>query len=341
MKCEDIGRLLPFYVCDEVEAEVTEAIERHTAQCPACAGTLAGEKRLADAVAAAAADCNFEDRSAPAAQLLAQCRDALQEALDKAEAPNIWKRLRGWISPAQWLTAQPALGAAFLLLGVVIGVGAPQLLESPDPTGESGPPAVTVQGTPLGGQNSGSLNVSDIRGLNPDEGNPTSTYEVEFNEKHPIILRGTMNDDRLRGVLLNVLQNSQRFDSGLRLESVEALKNRGDDLLVRKTLCESARKDRNPGVRLKAMEALRPFGEDDTVRDALIEILLRDSNPGVRIEAITALRAMAENSVALPKLQGDARLHTVLRDLMQKDPNTNIRVQSAAAMRQIGSRQAH
>jgi HEAT repeat protein len=86
-------------------------------------------------------------------------------------------------------------------------------------------------------------------------------------------------------------------------------------------------------VRLRALEALRGFEQDDNVRQTLLDALLEDSNPGVRVEAINALRGLAEKGTL-----DDPRLVNVLRDRMQRDPNNYIRMQSAAAIRQLGPR---
>ncbi len=336
MKCEDIGRLLPFYVSDEVEPDTAEAIARHAAECAPCRAAIEREQKLVQAVAAAAPEYDFESEGSGDARLLAKCRDALQEALDEAEQPSAWQRLSVLWNPAQWLASQPGLAASFLLLfGVVMGVGVPRLLEPGN--GSVSQPGVTVEATPVSQRN---LNVSDIRLLGPEEGSPAPRYEVEVSERRPEVLQGTASDERMRRIFLNVLQNSGKFDSGLRLAATEALGDRSDVPEVRETFCELARKDRNLAVRLKAMEALASFGDDDKVRNVLMDILLRDPNPGMRIEAITTLRAMAEGS-ALSKLRSDERLRSVLRDLSEKDPNTNIRVQSAAAMRQIAQRETH
>jgi len=71
------------------------------------------------------------------------------------------------------------------------------------------------------------------------------------------------------------------------------------------------------------------------VRQTLLEALVDDHNPGVRIEAVNALREMA----ARGQMDSDDHTLDVLRERMQKDPNTYIRLQSAAAIRDIGPRE--
>ena len=100
-------------------------------------------------------------------------------------------------------------------------------------------------------------------------------------------------------------------------------------------LCRAVRKDRNAAVRLKAIEALDGAGSQEMVRETLLDALVQDQNPGVRIEAVNALRNMAANG----QMDSDDHMVDVLRERMQKDPNTYIRLQSAAAIRDIGPRQ--
>ena len=159
--------------------------------------------------------------------------------------------------------------------------------------------------------------------------------------ERPLVMRGTLDDTDVKRVLMHVLENNERFGPGVRLDSMEVLRTRTRDEDVRRVLCNAARRDGNASVRLKALEALRGFGEDEQVRQALLDTLLNDRNPGVRVVAIGVLRAMAENSKVLPKLRQDQRVVKVLEDLMRSDPNQFVRMQSAAAVREIGPRQTY
>ena len=61
----------------------------------------------------------------------------------------------------------------------------------------------------------------------------------------------------------------------------------------------------------------------------------RRLNAVAGIEAVNALRDMAEKG----QVNSDPHMLAVLRDRMQKDPNTYIRLQSAAAIQDLGPRQ--
>ena len=58
---------------------------------------------------------------------------------------------------------------------------------------------------------------------------------------------------------------------------------------------------------------------------------MHDTNPGVRIDAVNELRATVESG----KATADPRIARVLRDLSEHDSNNYIRLQAAAAVRQL------
>ncbi len=175
----------------------------------------------------------------------------------------------------------------------------------------------------------------------PDGSAGSASVELHLTAEKPLVVQGSMDDTDVKRVLTYVVQNGQRFDPGVRLDSVDILRTRSSDGDVRRALCTAARKDHNPGVRLKALEALHGFEQDETVRQTMLDALLEDPNPGVRVEAINSLqatlRAMSETAVTLQ----DRRAVQVLRDRMRKDPNNYVRMQCAAAMRQLGPREVY
>jgi len=110
------------------------------------------------------------------------------------------------------------------------------------------------------------------------------------------------------------------------MNAVELLRIRNNDADVRAALCQTVHTDRNAAVRLKALEALDGAEPQDIIQQTLLDALVDDQNPGVRVEAINALREMA----AKGQVESDGHMLAVLRDRMQKDPSTYIRLQSAA-----------
>jgi len=335
--CVELEHLLVLYACDELGAGERAAVEEHARGCPACAIELAREVRLHQAVAAA-------ERAAEPSELLAQCRSELGEAIDDLGARQARPRWLEAIRPARWFVpwfaGHPALSAAALvLLGVVAGLGLPQWYRS-QTAQPFGRPAVTVSASRLSEQD---LQTMEIAGINlvPDGSSGSPSVELHLTAEKPVVVQGSLDDTDVKRVLTYVVLNGQRFDPGVRLDSVDVLRTRSGDRDVRQALCAAARKDGNPGVRLRALEALRGFEQDDAVRQALLEALANDSNPGVRVEAINSLQAALRTMAERGTVRGDRRVVEVLRDRMQRDPNNYVRLQSAAAMRQLGPRELY
>ncbi len=336
MSCQEMEQRVVFYACDELDAAERAALEEHLKVCPACAAALEGERRLLEAATLA-------EPLEPSEALLAGCRGQLGDALDLAAERAWWKGVLGVLNPGNWLALHPAWGAALLvLLGVTTGYLVPRWLE-PRPSVPGAPSKAVVAPTnatnsprPISDQDLRNVGVAGINWVPGQPGEPPSV-EVHLTAEQPMVLRGTVDSSEVKRVLMFVVENNHRFDPGVRLDSVELLKSRGNDADVRHALCYAARNDRNTGVRLKSLEALRGFEQDEEVRQVLLDALQHDANPGLRVEAINALRAMAEQAPAL----SDERVLEVLKDRMQKDPSTYIRLQSAAAIRRLGPREVY
>lgn len=320
---KDLEQLLTLYVCDELEAEERAALEQHAAGCAACAAAIEAERRVLELMVS-------RENQEPSAVLLAQCRSELAEALDDLPAPvPVWQRWTAWMRPSRWFALRPALSAvALVLVGVIVGNVAPGMLLAPPDHDPS--VAERVQG--LGDRDLRNFDVSGVSLVSTGSGG-MPVVSLQGRTERPIEFMGSPADADVRRALLFVVQNGQRFDTGVRLESIEALRVVSDDEEVRRTLCHAARNDRAVGVRLKALEALREMSTDADVRQTLLDALLRDENPGVRAEAINALRALARSGESI-----DRRLVEVLRDRMERDPSTYVRLQSAAAIRDLGPR---
>jgi len=204
-----------------------------------------------------------------------------------------------------------------------------------------------------------------VAGVNfaPSTSNPgVKTVRLQLSAEQPVELSGSLDDSNVRSVLTYVVKNGQRFDSGVRLDCLDALKTLAEDDQVREALLEAARKDENPAVRLKALEALRVSAADAEVRETLLAALEHDSNPGVRVEAVNLLvhsiGAQDDTLVVtdpgdfsgLPSRKAvrgsggaldDDSMQNVIRaleEMQHKDPSRYVRMRSAAALREISAR---
>jgi hypothetical protein len=335
LDCESSQRLIVLYVCDEASPEERGDVESHVAQCGECAAALSAELRLRQMLATMQQPADLLDQ---AGALLAQCRSELAEALDDSEdarrevisAWSIGSLFSKW---RMQLAMHPALAATgFILIGLFAGKLLPGS-QLPG-TAESGivpAPQVTVTAAPrITDQDLQNLSISGITPAS-DATTADPTYVVHLRAVRPLEIEGNASDVDMKRVLAYVISSGPKFDSGVRLDSVQVLRSQADDAGVRHVLCEAALKDPNASVRLNALEALQGDVEDSDVRDALVQVLTHDANPGVRIVAINQLRGAVESGRA----SDDAQLKEMLQSLSKHDSNGYVRVQAAAAVRHL------
>jgi len=345
-RCAEISELLVFYACGEVSPSEKEQLDAHLAACADCSEQLAQERLLLES-------CKEMPQPADAADvtsaLLAQCRSELAEKLDDLAAPVQRERWQpfGWLR--RWMALRPVWsGAALVVFGIVLGT---QLLPWLETANDVAGPAVNVLAAPkLSDEQLSKMAVSGIR-FSPAQDATGQDIQLRLNAEQPMELSGNVNDSDVRRVLTYVVENGERFDTGVRLDCLDALKMRVDDEQVRRALLLAASKDQNPAVRIKALESLRDTSDDGAMRGILLGILQHDASPGVRIEAVNLLvrsleqearnGADAEESGAGHEEASEeasaAGAIRALADLQQKDPSRDVRLRSAAALRQVGA----
>jgi HEAT repeats len=353
-RCADVAPLLVFYACDEVNPQERKEIDAHLAICPTCAQQLGEESVFQSTCSTAAQPADELD---PTGALLARCRSELSEQLDDLETPTVrahWVPF-GWVR--RWMAMRPAWSAGALIL-VGIGVGtqvAPWLALKGGVSGSDDNVGQAVNVMARSRLTDDDLSKMAVAGINfaPAPDAAPGTLQVQVRTEQPLVVIGNVDDADVRRVLTYVVANGERFDPGVRLDCLDALKTRSDDAQVRHALVTAARKDQNAAVRLKALEALRDSTEEDSVRETLLEALRHDANPGVRVEAVNLLvRSLEGDSAdgvgAAGELSGTevaesgdssvVRVVRALEDLQRRDPNRYVRLRSAAALRQIGTR---
>jgi hypothetical protein len=352
--CKDIAPLLVFYLCDEVSEEERGQVEAHLANCSACSALLAEEHRLHSTMLAGPQPADELDASGI---LLAQCRSELAESLDDLSAPPLQEHWRpfGWLRG--WMALRPVWsGALLILFGALAGTQVLPWLQNGNNNSNSQAMSVTAR-PPLTPNQLANMTFSGIN-ISPSSGPGAPNVQLQLNAEQPIVLSGSVEDSDIRGTLTYVVENGERFDAGLRLDCLEALKAVARDQQVRSALIKAALKDQNPAVRMKALEALRGAASDDGVRQALLEALQHDSNPGVRVEAVNMLVASLQGDQSdtqemdpvapvvagptergLPAADDLEPVVRVLQRLQRQDPSRYVRLRSAAALRQIGPRE--
>jgi hypothetical protein len=356
--CADVAPLLVFYVCDEVSEQERATIESHLALCPDCQAQSKDEQEFQGLLTSMPPSSGEVDS---AGILLSQCRSELAETLDDIDRPPVKQRIAPFTFLRHWMALHPAWSAATLVLfGLVAGSESTQWMTGQRNT-MAVDQAVSIHPRPQLTQDQLSKMVDAGVNFTPASDDGSRNVRVLLNAEQPVELTGNMDDPDVRNVMTFVVKNGERFDPGVRLDCLDALRTRAEDSEVRSALLCAARKDHNPAVRLKALEALRASTSDGEVREALLDALKHDSNPGVRVEAVNLLVRSLEDSeqnpapmsVPLPQLgtsgmlqassamSPNGSLENVIRalgDLQQNDSSRYVRMRSAAALREINAR---
>ncbi len=329
--CREQEEKIVLQAAGELEGSERGRLEEHLRECAGCAAGLEAELALVREFA----EARGEDSDAG---MIAGCRAELGNALDMEDEARERKGIRGWLRsllPGGWSELRPGVTAATLVLaGFSAGVLAPRWMGKTAGTagtaGLKGEGTGSVAGLNLNEQE---LKMAGVAGIQwtpgGDEAPPQVSVELDANQ--PVKVQGTVNNEDVKKVLLYVLDNNERFQPDVRLDSVELLKPRTEDADVTKALCRVVRTDSNAAVRLKAVDALKGARLDNAeVREALLAAL-GDQNPGVRIEAVNELQSLANGGEL-----GGAGAVDALRERVASDPNNYVRLQSAALVRELG-----
>ena len=153
---------------------------------------------------------------------------------------------------------------------------------------------------------------SSVQSVEPGD---SGQVQIAVDEVHRHVVSGTVDDPRIRQLLLNAVR--EESNPGVRAQSIGVLNNGADSEPVRQALIYAVSHDPNAGVRLKALEGLKPYAADAAVRKTLASVLLKDDNAGVRVQAIDVLTAHHDDSIV-----------GVLQDVMQKEDDGYIRTRA-------------
>jgi len=304
MNCAWVKSQITLYLYNELDDPERAEVEQHVERCAACAGELERERRLHRALSA-------QPRLEVDPNLLAACRMRLADALETdPRRASIWQRL-GVLFAGLHLNLRPTLAALLVVAGFV---GGWTLSAYRERIAANLPP--TLAGSIA------DLNLANVSNINSIRPGPKGGLAIEFDTTRHAVLTGAPDDPRIEQLLVFAARNYS--NPGIRLDSIDVLKNRAGDQQIREALVSAARTDQNVGVRLKALEALRGLGADDEVKQALLDVLHADDNAGVRIEAINQLGKLQDRSMV-----------PLLQQLAAGDPNSYVRLRSASALRDL------
>jgi hypothetical protein len=300
MNCENARQDLVLFIYGELSFEEEERLERHLAECSECALERKRLERLDTVVAQA--------RVATPAGLLGKCRRDLSTRLHDERSPSrrfslgaLW---RAWVlHPPMWLRPVGALAM------VAVGFFGARMV-----------PMAGTAGLPqLAQREQAASAVARVRLVNTE---PTGLVRVQYDEVRPREIAGDPNDERIRRLLLTAAADPA--DPGVRVDSLELLKDHAADDQVRQALLNALRSDPNSGVRLKALEGLKSFARDAETRKVLAHVLLSDDNPSVRTQAIDLLVQSKAPDVA-----------GVLQELMRREDNGYLRSRCQKALNEM------
>jgi hypothetical protein len=307
MTCEEAKQNLALFLYGELSFDEEELVEIHVDECAACRVELAREKALFAALDGV--------EIVPSPQALAESRAELHRRL-AIETPRpatlpgsgFWDKIReGFTIHFHFAPgiAQVVGAAAMLVLGFFTARVAPSRLG-----GNWGQESV-VPGL--------SSRVRYVEPVSPGR------VQIVLDETRQRVLSGSVEDAAIQRWLLMAAKDPS--DAGLRVESVDVLKNNSQSAEIRRALVYSLEHDPNAGVRLKALDGLKQFAADPDTKQALTQVLLKDDNPGVRTQVIDLL---------VQQQHTDAMVG-VLQELMQKEDNNYIRLRCQKVLQEMNA----
>jgi hypothetical protein len=301
MKCEDARKSLPLFLYGELSFEDEEQLEVHIDECGACRDALAREKLLFKSLDAA--------EIVPSAELLADCRAQLRRRLEHVapERAGFWDKIRqGFTINFHFAPGimQPIGALAMLAIGFFGARVTPtSFLGSFHSAGLVDPASSRVRYVePMG----------------------SGKVQIVVDETTQRVLSGAIDDQSIQRLLLTAAKDPS--DAGLRVESVNLLKNQPQSVEVRSALLDVVQHDSNAGVRLKALDGLKDFADDPETRKTLAKVLLKDDCPGVRTQVIDLLIQHHADSMV-----------GVFQEVMGKEQNGYIRMRCQRALHDMNA----
>jgi len=330
--CAEIHEKLVLAAYGELPDDQAHALHLHLAGCTPCQEEH--EQLLALKTLSAAYSV-----TEPSPNLVARSRTRLEDALDALPPKRWYDRLADWMTrTAAGLQAAPV--AACLLLVAGAGLGSLGGFEFSQRHAVSAAANAAVEpketaGSPVK-KTAAPISVGEVASVSGIVRRPNSDLvEVSYNQVEPRRLQGTLEDPKIRQLLMLASQNASspgvRDDSvGLLAAACRSGQGCADKGIpntdIRDALMVSLRYDRSSAVRRKALDGLEPFvAEDMQVRNAVLEALLNDPDAQIRSTAISMLEPV----------DADTSVRQVLSTVALSDQNSHIRNASRLVLRRV------
>jgi len=271
MQCEEVREQLAADVAngnDATNESSSAELQQHLTTCASC---RAEAKEIQDLWSAMKSIATPEPEP-DARKRFNLMIEAYRHGLEQSSSPGLWQGMNSWISG--WWPQQPAVQFGLAVFLLAIGLVSGGLLRSP-----ARPP---VQQTDA---------VAEMRG--------------ELMQMRQMVALSLMQQqsasDRLRGVNWSY-----------------RLQQPGQEVLS--ALLDTLMHDPNVNVRLATVDALRQFGDQPVVRKGVIEAMTRQESPMVQVALIgLAVDLHEKESIAtLRHLSDDTKLDVAVRERAQK-----------------------
>ena len=316
MNCELAHERIVTAAYNELPDAQMHDLERHMTGCPDChrdREQLLAMRILADA----------NPVMDPPANLVARSRLRLEEALDALPPKRWYERLtQRMMNNFASLQAAPVAACLLLLVGTGAGIlGSYWYVQNRAAHAAAvRPPAAAADTAP-----------AEIASISSIVRQPNSEMvEVSYNQVVPQQMEGSLDDPKIRELLMMASENSTSpavRDDSVGLLAAECRAGHSCQAAgIRDALMVVLRYDKNAGVRQKALEGLAPYvAEDLRVRDAVLEALLNDADPRIRTDAVKILEPV----------EADTSVRQVLHTVANSDQNPHLRTYSREVLSRV------
>jgi hypothetical protein len=316
MNCELAHERIVTAAYNELPDAQIHELERHMTGCPDChrdREQLLAMKILADA----------NPVLEPPANLVARSRLRLEEALDALPPKRWYERLtQRMTNNFASLQAAPVAACLLLLVGTGAGIlGNYWYVQNRAAHAAAVRPPAAVVDTAQ----------AEIASISSIVRQPNSEIvEVSYNQVVPQQMEGSLDDPKIRQLLMMASENSTSpavRDDSVGLLAAECRAGHSCQAAgIRDALMVVLRYDKNAGVRQKALEGLAPYvAEDLRVRDAVLEALLNDPDPRIRTDAVKILEPV----------EADTSVRQVLHTVANSDHNPQLRTVSREVLSRV------
>jgi hypothetical protein len=318
MNCKEFEECLTLEIYGELPPEQRAPYAAHLADCVHCQAAREQVRGLHKVLAQ-------RPRLEPSPDFLVECRQALEEALDRERLG--WRSLlRDWLPflqlPPQRLAPRVAVALSLMVfcfgLGWTLRPRAARMLPAQ-------PGNLTTSS--LSEADLENMHINDISRVAPDP--RTGDVRITMDAQRRVTLQGSLDDPRIQQLLVNAVKSYD--NAGIRRDTLDALRARTQSPNVRAALLFTMEHDPNVGNRLAALDAVRGMEGGEDLQQGLIDVLEHDKNMGVRVESVDVLVEHVE------KEGRDEAVLSALERLAASDSNRYVRLKCASALRKLGN----